>query len=157
MGKEIERKFLVDNAKWQKYIKPTGVLYRQGYILTDPEKTIRVRVTEKEGFLTVKGITVGATRLEYEYEIPVDDAKELLDNFSISELSKVRYMLVFAGKTWEVDEFIGDNSGLITAEVELLHEDEKIELPEWIYKEVTGEVKYYNSNLTLTPYKNWKD
>lgn len=155
MGKEIERKFLIDLKKWQKGEKPPGQYYRQGYLLTDPQKTIRVRLTNTKGFLTIKGISVGVTRLEYEYEIPAADAKELLDNFSISELSKIRYNIEFKGKTWEVDEFLGDNAGLFIAEIELISEDENIELPEWVAKEVTEEEKYYNSNLTINPYKNW--
>jgi adenylate cyclase len=156
MGKEIERKFLINYEKWLKAEKPSGQLYRQGYLLTDPQKTIRVRLTETSGFLTIKGLSVGATRLEYEYEIPFSEAAELLDNFSISELSKRRYKINFRDKIWEIDEFLGDNNGLIIAEIELKSEEERFELPEWIGKEVTGEEKYYNSNLTISPYKNWQ-
>ena len=155
MGKEIERKFLIDIEKWLLVEKPDGQLYRQGYLLTDPQKTIRVRLSETNGFLTIKGISIGATRAEYEYEIPIQDAKELLDNFSISELSKVRYKIIYNKKLWEVDEFLADNKGLIVAEIELKDENEHFDLPEWIDKEVTGEEKYYNSNLTINPYKNW--
>jgi len=106
--------------------------------------------------LTIKGITTGATRLEYEYEIPFNEAQELLDEFAISELSKKRYKIQFDGKTWEVDEFFGDNLGLIVAEIELNSEDEVFNKPTWIVEEVTGNEKYYNSCLTLLPYKNWK-
>ena len=155
MGKEIERKYLIDHEKWQKLGKPAGHLYRQGYILTDPKKTIRVRLTDTSGFLTIKGLSVGATRLEYEYEIPVSDAAELLDKFSIVELSKTRYKIEHKNRIWEVDEFLGDNSGLIIAEIELKSEAEYFERPEWVEKEVTGEEKYYNSNLADKPYKNW--
>src|SRR5688572_10570117 len=102
MGLEIERKYLVDRNKWQLIDKPTGQLYKQGYILTDPTKTIRVRLTTDKGFLTIKGLSMGATRPEYEYEIPFDDAKELLDNFSMAELSKIRYKIIFDSKLWEV-------------------------------------------------------
>ena len=156
MGKEIERKYLVDKEKWDLISKPTGQIYRQGYLLTDPVKTIRVRSTEETGFLTIKGISIGATRQEYEYEIPLTDSKELLDNFSVSELSKIRYKISFSNKLWEVDEFLDDNFGLIIAEIELTSEDETFDIPEWIKKEVTGEEKYYNSNLTILPYKKWK-
>lgn len=156
MGKEIERKYLVDHNQWQKMQKPKGEFYRQGYLLTDPNKTIRVRQTTGKGFLTIKGISVGATRPEYEYEIPFEDAKELLDKFSISELTKTRYKIIFENKVWEVDEFSGDNTGLIVAEIELTSEDESFVIPGWIDKEVTGQEKYYNSNLSLEPYKNWK-
>lgn len=156
MGREIERKYLVNKNKWQLLDKPQGQLYRQGYLLTDPYKTIRVRQTEDKGFLTIKGLTIGATRSEYEYEIPLDEAKELLDQFSIAELSKIRYKISLDGKIWEVDEFLGENIGLIIAEIELSSEDEVFNIPEWLEKEVTSEEKYYNSNLTIDPYKNWK-
>lgn len=157
MGQEIERKYLVDHSKWQQLDKPSGQLYRQGYLLTDPNKTIRVRQTTDKGFLTIKGLSIGTTRPEYEYEIPFDEAKELLDNFSISELSKIRYKILHDNKVWEVDEFLGDNNGLIVAEIELTSEEENFSIPKWIDKEVTGEEKYYNSNLTIEPYKNWKE
>ena len=155
MGKEIERKYLVDHEKWQCITKSIGKLYRQGYLLTDPGKTIRVRVTPTNGYLTIKGLTVGATRPEYEYEIPLSDAVELLDNFSVAELSKIRYIINYNNKIWEVDEFLKDNEGLIVAEIELQSENEEFDIPGWISNEVTGQEKYYNSNLTLTPYKNW--
>jgi CYTH domain-containing protein len=157
MGQEIERKYLLDHPKWQQFDKPKGERYRQGYILTDPEKTIRIRVTETHGYLTIKGLNKGATRPEYEYEIPIAEAEELLDKFAISELSKIRYKIPFKGKLWEVDQFLGDNEGLIVAEIELQSEDEQYDLPEWIGKEVTGEEKYYNSTLTLHPFKDWKE
>jgi adenylate cyclase len=155
MPKEIERKYLVNKPKWEKTSKPKGQLYRQGYIMTDPKKTIRVRLTETKGFLTIKGLSVGATRPEYEYEIPVEEAKELLDNFTVSELSKIRYKINFQGKIWEVDEFLGANEGLIVAEIELTSEDEIFEKPDWVGKEVTGEDKYYNSSLTIKPFREW--
>ncbi|MFT3822627.1 MAG: CYTH domain-containing protein [Chitinophagaceae bacterium] len=155
MALEIERKYLVQHNKWNAIEKPTGHRIRQGYILTDPEKTIRVRLKDDKGFLTIKGLTAGATRAEYEYEIPAKDAEELLDKFSESELAKVRYNISFGNKTWEVDVFTGDNDGLIVAEIELQSEDEQFALPGWIDKEVTGEAKYYNANLTITPYKLW--
>jgi adenylate cyclase len=156
MGQEIERKYLVDQIRWQHINKPIGELYRQGYLLTDPNKTIRVRQTTDKGFLTIKGLSIGATRTEYEYEIPFGEAKELLDNFSVLELLKVRYKIIFEDKVWEVDEFLGDNIGLIVAEIELLSEDESFSIPTWVDKEVTGQEKYYNSNLTMNPYKDWK-
>lgn len=155
MGKEIERKFLIDLQQWDKLSKPEGKLFRQGYLLTDKDKTIRVRATATKGFLTIKGQTIGATRMEYEYEIPVAEATELLDNFSLSELSKTRYEIPFSGKLWEVDVFLGDNEGLIVAEIELDSEDEIFALPDWVSREVTEEEKYYNSNLTVTPFKDW--
>jgi adenylate cyclase len=155
MGQEIERKFLVNHSKWKLLDKPNGQLYRQGYLLTDPNKTIRVRHTNEKGYLTIKGLSVGATRPEFEYEIPLNEAKELLNRFSVSELSKIRYIIEFENKVWEVDEFLGENKGLIVAEIELESETETFHNPEWIDKEVTGEEKYYNSNLTILPFKNW--
>lgn len=155
MGQEIERKYLINLDKWQQLEKPGGQLYRQGYILTDPDKTIRVRQAAGKGYLTIKGLTVGASRPEYEYEIPFDDAGELLDKFSLAELSKIRYKIPLDGKVWEVDEFLGDNKGLIVAEIELGDEEDRFTVPEWVGEEVTGQEKYYNSKLTANPYKNW--
>ena len=156
MGQEIERKFLVNHSKWKQLSKPEGEQYRQGYLLTDPNKTIRVRQAGSKGFLTVKGPSIGAKRLEYEYEIPFKEAEELLSHFSVSELSKIRYKLPIGNKVWEVDEFLGDSTGLIVAEIELESEDEEFDVPDWIGEEVTNKPEYYNSNLTTNPYKNWK-
>ena len=155
MPKEIERKFLLHADKWQQLSKPSGQHYRQGYLLTDPQKTIRVRATDTHGYITIKGPNTGATRDEYEYEIPVQEANELLDKFAVSELSKVRYKIPFHGHIWEVDEFLGNNAGLMVAEIELASEDEQFDVPEWIAREVTGDERYYNSNLTLRPFKDW--
>ena len=155
MGVEIERKFLVNHEKWEQVKKPAGEFYRQGYLLTDPKKTIRVRQTSDKGFLTIKGISVGATRAEYEYEIPFAEAKELLDQFAVAELSKIRYKISIDNHIWEVDVFSGKNEGLIVAEIELKSEDEKFGIQDWIDGEVTGEEKYYNSNLVTKPYKDW--
>ena len=156
MGIEIERKFLVKKEKWNELEKPRGENFRQGYLLTDPKKTIRVRQTSDKGFLTIKGISVGATRAEYEYEIPFEEAQELLDQFAVSELSKIRYKISVDHHIWEVDVFLGENEGLIVAEIELKTEDESFKIPDWIAQEVTAEEKYFNSNLTLNPYKNWE-
>lgn len=156
MGIEIERKFLVKKEEWKNLKKPAGELYRQGYLLTDPNKTIRVRQTSQKGFLTIKGLSVGATRAEYEYEVPLDEAKELLNRFAVTELSKIRYKIAVEEHLWEIDEFLGDNEGLIVAEIELSSEAEEFLIPKWIDCEVTSEDKYYNSNLTLNPYKDWK-
>ena len=155
MPKEIERKFLLHPDKWQQLSRSAGQHYRQGYLLTDPQKTIRVRATDTHGYITIKGPNTGATRDEYEYEIPVQEAKELLDKFAVSELSKVRYKIPFHGHIWEVDEFLGNNAGLMVAEIELASEDEQFDVPEWIAREVTGDERYYNSNLTLRPFKDW--
>jgi CYTH domain-containing protein len=155
MGTEIERKFLVNKEKWSQVTKEKKALYRQGYIVSDPEKSIRVRLTDKEAFITIKGLTTGASRAEFEYSIPVTDAQQLLDGFCDSVVSKTRNFIHYDNKLWEVDEFSGDNEGLIIAEIELDSEEEQFSRPDWVDKEVTGEKKYYNLNLAKDPYKNW--
>lgn len=155
MAIEIERKFLVDGEKWEQVIKPTGVLYRQGYLSNGDNPTIRVRVAGKKGFITLKGTTSGISRKEFEYEIPVAEAVELLDSFALSEISKTRHRVYYDDKLWEVDEFEGDNAGLIVAEIELQSEEEPFSLPDWITREVSQDVRYFNSNLSVNPYKNW--
>lgn len=156
MGIEIERKYLVDKEIWPGTVKDDRHLIRQGYILNNADKTVRIRLYDNKGYITIKGLSTGASRPEFEYEIPEEDAKELLDNFCTSRISKIRNKILYKGKVWEVDEFLDDNAGLIVAEIELLGEDEEFDLPDWIAKEVTGEEKYYNSNLSQHPYKDWK-
>src|SRR5262252_3484667 len=137
MGKEIERKFLVKSDAWRDQAQ--GKRYRQGYLSTVKERTVRVRTAGNSGFLTIKGITVAASRPEYEYEIPVADANEMLDHLCEHPLiEKTRYRISHDGLTWEVDEFEGDNRGLITAEVELKDEHQSVTLPNWVGREVTG-------------------
>ncbi|MDN3547101.1 CYTH domain-containing protein [Mucilaginibacter aquaedulcis] len=155
MAVEIERKFLVDHEKWRQLIKPDGKHYRQGYIFSDATKTIRVRVTPEHGYITIKGASKGISRKEYEYTIPAQEGVELLDNFAVSELEKVRYNITFEGKLWEVDEFLGENKGLLMAEIELEHEAETFKLPDWITTEVTDDKRYYNSFLSVNPYSRW--
>jgi adenylate cyclase len=155
MAIEIERKFLVDREKWDKVDKPKGKHYRQGYILSDDIKTVRVRITDEHGYITIKGKTTGLSRLEYEYTIPVNEGVELLDNFALSELEKIRYCITVDGKVWEVDDFLGTNQGLLVAEIELENEAETFKLPSWVTMEVTGDKKYYNSALSVNPYTNW--
>jgi Uncharacterized protein conserved in bacteria len=155
MGLEIERKFLVDIDKWNQESKGSGCLYKQGYILSDPEKTIRIRLTDTDGYLTIKGLTHGATRQEYEYLIPAEEAMELLYNFASNLVEKIRYKVRLGDKTWEVDEFMGANEGLVVAEIELNYENEPFESPKWLGKEVTSESRYYNSNLAQKPYSQW--
>lgn len=155
MGVEIERKFLVDRSKWQILQKPAGSFYRQGYIFKEPGKTIRVRVTDQGSYITIKGKSRGATREEYEYSIPPTDAEELLRGFCEEIVTKIRYTINFAGKTWEVDVFSGDNEGLIVAEIELTDEAEQFEIPDWVGQEVTHDKRYFNSNLSVHPYTKW--
>ena len=154
MPQEIERKFLVKGEGWR--VAGAGTPYRQGYLSTVPERSVRVRLIRDKGYLTIKGMTVGATRAEYEYEIPAAEAGEILDNLCERPLiEKTRYRLEYHGLTWEVDEFGGDNTGLIVAEVELDDEDQAITLPDWAGKEVTGDRRYYNANLIAEPYTSW--
>lgn len=155
MGLEIERKFLVDEKQWNLLAKPAGLSLKQGYLVNQANKVIRVRIAGEQAYLTIKGAVQGITRNEYEYEIPVKDGIELLDNFAVSCVEKIRYCINFADKLWEIDVFLGDNNGLIVAEIELEHEDEQFELPRWVGGEVTGEEKYYNSALSIHPYKKW--
>lgn len=155
MALEIERKFLIDKAKWDVLEKPNGQLYRQGYLSSNPNMIIRIRNTETTGYLTIKGKLEGATRPEFEYEIPKDEAIQLLQLFAPSSVVKKRYKIVDHGKIWEVDEFLEDNLGLFIAEIELHSEDEQIEIPEWIEKEVTDDKRYYNSYLSTNPFTNW--
>lgn len=157
MGLEIERKFLVKKERWNSLKKESGKYLKQGYILNDPNKTIRVRVDEDTGFFTIKGLTIGAARTEFEYPIPKIEAEELLKKFCSKTISKIRFFIPYEGKVWEVDEFLEENEGLIVAEIELESEDEKFNLPNWVDKEVTSDLKYYNSNLSVKPYKKWKE
>ena len=154
MAQEIERKFLVTGDAWRRLAK--GTVYRQGYLSTVKERTVRVRTVGDKGYLTVKGLSVGAKRAEFEYEIPVADAGAMLNELCEHPLiEKVRYKIAFDGLIWEVDEFFGDNEGLIVAEVELSYEDQEIRRPDWIGEEVTDDPRYFNANLVAHPYKNW--
>ena len=154
MGKEIERKFLVTGTEYRNLAQ--GVYYRQGYLNTDALHTVRVRTIGNKGYFTIKGKNDGISRLEYEYEIPVAEANELLDKLCIRPLiEKTRYKIPFAGHVWEVDEFAGENEGLVVAEIELPTEDAPFDKPAWIGQEVSLDPRYYNSNLSLHPFKNW--
>lgn len=155
MPLEIERKFLLDHSKWNKLGKPPGKLYRQGYLMNDVNKTIRIRTSEVDAFITIKGKTTGATRTEFEYAIPLADAKELLDSYSTGEVSKTRYEIFYQNKLWEVDVFHGDNDGLIVAEIELDSEEEPFDIPDWVTQEVTNDPRYYNANLSMHPFTQW--
>jgi CYTH domain-containing protein len=154
MGKEIERKYLIKDDTWRK--NASGTTYRQGYLSTVKERTVRVRTIDDKGFLTIKGITIGATRREYEYEIPTVDANEMLDELCEKPIiEKTRFKISHAGLTWEIDEFAGVNQGLIVAEVELESEDQNIDFPPWVGEEVSSDPRYFNSNLIANPFANW--
>ena len=156
MAQEIERKFLV--AGDFKQAAGNAVRITQGYLSSVPERIVRVRVKGEKGFITVKGIgnDTGASRFEWEKEIPVEDVKELLKICEPGVIDKTRYLVDCGDHTFEVDEFYGDNEGLVVAEVELSDENEEFSRPEWLGEEVTGDKKYYNSMLMKNPYKNWK-
>lgn len=154
MGIEIERKFLVKSDEW----RPLGkqIFYQQGYLLADKNRTIRIRTFDEKGFITIKGSSKGISRSEFEYEIPVEEAKMILETLCEKPLiKKYRTKIKFNNLIWEVDEFIDENYGLIIAEVELEHENQKIKIPNWIGKEVSGDIKYNNSMLVKNPFTKW--
>lgn len=154
MGVEIERKFLLVGEDWRALGEP--VLLRQGYLCSDPSRTVRVRIEGGQGTLTIKGKSSGAVRGEWEYPIPLDEASELLDRLCERPLiEKYRRRIPHAGHTWEVDEFLGANQGLAVAEIELSSETESFELPGWVGAEVTHDSRYFNSNLIRHPYSQW--
>ncbi|MBE9209679.1 CYTH domain-containing protein [Nostoc sp. LEGE 06077] len=154
MAKEIERKFLVKGDGWRKL--GVGSVYRQGYIATRKAVTVRVRIANNRGYLTIKSPSVNCSRSEFEYEIPLADAEEMLETLCDRPLiEKVRYKVELGNLIWEIDEFDGDNKGLIVAEVELTDEQQQIELPEWIGEEVSTDGKYFNSNLAKFPFSQW--
>ncbi|THU04041.1 CYTH domain-containing protein [Lampropedia puyangensis] len=152
MAIEIERKFLVTGDGFR---NAPGVRFSQGYLSHTPERTVRVRIAAEQAFLTIKGATHGATRLEFEYPIPLADAQALLALCGAGVIDKVRHTLVYQGKTWEVDVFAGANQGLVVAEIELQSEDESFAKPEWLGEEVTHDPRYYNANLSTSPYAHW--
>lgn len=155
MAKEIERKFLTKSSEYRHLAE--AVIYRQGYICNFTDKTVRIRLAGDKAFITIKGAATGYSRDEFEYEIPPDDARQMLDKLCEKPLiEKTRRIIALTDKTWVVDEFEGDNEGLIMAEVELLFAGEPFETPAWIGKEVTGDPRYSNSNLGINPYKNWR-
>jgi adenylate cyclase len=154
MGVEIERKFLLTGDAWRTLGEP--VLLRQGYLSSDPDRTVRVRIEGDRGTLTIKGRSRGATRAEWEYPVPLADAAELLDRLCQQPLiEKYRRRIAFAGYTWEVDEFLGANAGLVVAEIELASEEEPFDKPDWIGEEVTHDRRYFNSSLIKLPFSAW--
>ncbi|MCF0178909.1 MAG: CYTH domain-containing protein [Bacteroidales bacterium] len=162
MGKEIERKFLVKSDIYKTLA--TGTYYRQGYVPTLNGMTVRLRIAGEKGFITMKDHAIGFTRHEFEYEIPKEDATQMLELMcSKPQIEKHRYVIPASSNSelassqlfWEVDEFLGDNAGLVVAEIEVPSEDTTFEIPDWVGEEVTGDKRYYNSHLCRNPYKNW--
>ncbi|MEI6575443.1 MAG: CYTH domain-containing protein [Bacteroidota bacterium] len=154
MGKEIERKFLlVSNA-----YRTEGIAehYLQGYLCLDAGRIVRIRKIGEKGIVTIKGMTEGISRAEYEYLIPADEALEMLETLCLKPLiEKIRYRVPFGNHVWEVDEFIGVNKGLVVAEIELSEADEHFEIPDWVGEEVSNDKRYSNSNLVKNPYSQW--
>ena len=154
MATEIERKFLIKPNAWKP--QTAGTKIRQGYLSVIKERVVRVRTKGAKAFLTIKGVTKGISRMEFEYEISVEDADWLLTNLCEKPLiEKTRYNETYNGHTWEVDVFFGENDGLVVAEVELADEDEALQLPSWVGEEVSSDPRYFNSNLMKNPYCKW--
>lgn len=155
MATEIEHKYLVNTELWLQVVPDKSVEIKQGYLLTEPNKTIRVRTKGQIGFITIKGKTIGASRPEFEYEIPLADANQLIANFCSNVIEKTRHYVFYKNNTWEVDVFDGLNQGLIVAEIELNSEEELYQKPDWVTKNVTDDTKYANSNLSIKPFSTW--
>ena len=160
MPQEIERKFLLrsnNEDDWKSKVSKK-IRMQQGYLCNNSHSSVRVRIEDQQANINIKSMTIGITRAEYEYPVPVDEATELLESLcSKPQIKKVRYLVKFAGKSWEIDVFEGDNEGLVVAEIELESEDEVFKLPEWIGKEVSAFERYYNMRLTTYPYSQWTD
>ena len=155
MALEIERKYLVINDKWKENILSESVL-KQGYIANQPNATVRVRIAGEVAYLNIKSATTGITREEFEYQIPLSDAEQILEQVAEHPfIDKTRYKVQWGSHVWDLDLFAGENQGLIMAEVELNSEDESFELPPWAGKEVFGDPRYYNASLVKHPYTQW--
>ena len=156
MALEIEHKFLLANEEWRHEIQHS-THYKQGYLSSGENSSVRIRISDHQAWLNIKSATIGNHRQEFEYEIPLADANTLLDELCHKPLvEKIRHFIRREPHIWEIDEFLGDNAGLIVAEIELLQINESFEKPAWIGLEVTEDLRYYNNNLTRNPYKNWK-
>ena len=157
MAIEVEHKFLLKNNNWRHQISHS-VKYSQGYLSSQPTCSIRIRISDNQAWLNIKSATIGTHRREYEYEIPLSDADELLHELCVKPLiEKTRHFVIYEGYTWEIDEFYGDNAGLIVAEIELSEIGQTFEKPEWLGQEVTYDLRYYNNNLAIYPYSEWNN
>ncbi len=155
MGIEIEKKFLLRNDNWRSNVVKS-IAFRQGYLAGSEKSSVRIRIEGQKANINIKGATLGVTRREYEYSIPLDDADELLSSLCDGPLiEKIRNYVMVDDKQWEIDEFRGDNEGLIVAEIELQNENEAFNKPDWLGAEVSDDKRYYNSVLVNHPYKNW--
>ncbi len=157
MAIEIEHKFLLANEDWRQHIQKS-VKYKQGYLSSQPTSSIRVRISDKHAWLNIKSATIGTERLEFEYEIPLSDADEIITILCSKPLiEKIRHFVPNDHNIWEIDEFEGDNQGLIVAEIELSKAGQIFTKPHWLGAEVTQDLRYYNNNLAVNPYKNWSN
>ena len=157
MAQEIERKFLLRNDEWRR-LADSGTRYVQGYLIGAKQASVRVRIEGDMARLNIKGATLGVSRMEFEYPIPIDDAEVLLEQLCEKPLiDKHRYRLPYADHEWEIDVFSGENEGLTVAEIELNSADEEFERPDWLGAEVSHDPRYYNVSLVKNPYKNWRD
>lgn len=157
MAIEIEHKFLLISDEWRELVS-RSILYRQGYLSNNKSASVRVRIAGDTANINVKGMVIGLQRPEYEYPIPLNDAHEMLDGLCQGPLiEKTRHFVEYAGKTWEIDEFHGDNAGLVVAEVELAAVDEVFERPDWVGSDVSGVERYYNMALVARPYCEWSE
>jgi CYTH domain-containing protein len=152
---EIEHKYLIKYDLWSKVIPDESKPVKQGYVSATPVSSVRVRTMGDKGYVTIKGKSSNASRLEYEYEIPLSEAEEMLATFCSQDIIKTRHYVRHGDHIWEVDEFHGLNSGLIVAEIELSSVDEKYELPPWVDVNVTADKRYTNANLVLKPFSTW--
>lgn len=154
MAVEIERKFLVRDTSWKDQVR-RSIVIKQGYLSTDPDRTVRIRIKGERGVLTVKGRSQGVSRAEFEYEIPRADAEAMLLLCEDVPIEKIRHEILVGDKLWELDVFEGQNQGLVLAEIELVVEHEAFEVPAWAGQEVSGDVRYFNSFLSKTPFATW--
>jgi adenylate cyclase len=153
--KEIERKFKVINDSWKKSIDKTTKIV-QSYLTNEINKSIRIRIAGENAFLTIKGATNNISRDEFEYEIPMKDAQQLLAGYCLANpIEKMRYSIQFGGLEWTIDVFSGMNEGLLVAEVELESENQKIEIPDWAGEELSNDERYYNAYLSRKPFTEW--
>ena len=154
MGMEIERKFLLLNEDWK--VGATGTFLHQGYLNRHPQRSVRVRVKGQQAFMTIKGMVSEISRFEYEYPIPLDDAEHMLKELcEPPTLEKTRYLVEYEGMCWEIDEFHGENAGLVVAEIELENEEQPFAKPPWLGEEVSQDSRYLNINLSRHPYCQW--
>ncbi|MCX7085622.1 MAG: CYTH domain-containing protein [Methylococcales bacterium] len=155
MAIEIEHKFLLKDESWREKVKK-AIIFKQGYLSSIPTTSIRVRISDEQAWLNIKSATIGNKRMEFEYEIPLTDANQIIELLCKKPIiEKTRHYVEHENKTWEIDEFHGENQGLIVAEIELDSETQPFTIPEWIGQEVTQDIRYYNNNLAVNPYNSW--